>query len=108
MVICLGGIAGPASGNGVDTSAAPMFSIWAAVMGTHSLLFSSSTLISSTSQSQAIALAHTSSSHMVAYIQYQPIQYLLSQKTLICTTSNLILTASVGFAPIKFLISFSI
>src|SRR5882724_11561176 len=74
-------------------------------MGTHSFHSSSSPLVSSVSQSQAIAVACASSSHIFAYIPYQPIQRSLAD-LLTCATTNLILAASVGFTPIKFLINF--
>src|SRR5882724_834799 len=59
------------SGHGAPEycSAPPMLSVWA-VMGTHSFPSSSFGSMSSVSQSQAIVLAHASSSHMLAYIQF--------------------------------------
>src|SRR5882724_12153053 len=67
--MCLGGITGSGCGAPEYCSALPMLSVWA-VMGTHSFLLSSFGLILSMSQSQAIALACASSSHMLAYIQF--------------------------------------
>src|SRR5882724_54416 len=67
--MCLGGITGSGRGAPEYCSAPPMLSVWA-VTGTHSFPSLSFGSMSSASQSQAIALARASSSHMLAYIRF--------------------------------------